>query len=264
LNVWGKLIGGFLGYMMGGFFGALIGAVLGHQFDRGLARFGGGFSAGLGGLSHIEIQRVFFEATFSVMGCVAKADGRVTEQEITLARQVMARMGLSESARREAITFFSKGKEGDFDFEAMLTRFQYATRRARNLRQMFIEIQLHAAHADGELDAAERKLLLMICAELGFSSADFDQLDAMVRAEQHAANGGKIEQVSLDDAYAILNVSSKASDTEVKRAYRKLTNQHHPDKLVAKGLPEEMMTLAKEKTHEIRASYDRICEARGS
>jgi len=274
LDVWGKLVGSFLGFMMGGIWGALIGGILGHQFDKGLANFraggGGAFSglsaglsAGLGaGLAQADIQRAFFEATFSVMGSVAKADGRVSEEEIALARQVMARMGLPEPARREAIALFGKGKESGFDLEAMLSRFHLATRRARNLRQMFLEIQIHAAYADGQLDSAERKLLLMICDALGFSAIDFDRLDAMVRAEQHAAKGGKVEQVSLDDAYAILNVSNTASDAEVKRAYRKLINQHHPDKLVAKGLPDEMMKLAEEKTHEIRASYDRIREER--
>ncbi len=264
MNFWGKLIGGVLGYMMGGLFGGLIGVLLGHQFDRGLANFSGNFSTGLGGLSHGEIQRAFFEATFSVMGHLAKADGRVSEEEIALARHVMARMGLSEQARHEAITLFSKGKESDFVLEDMLTRFHNATRRARNLQQMFIEIQLHAAYADGELNPAEKKLLLVICDALGFSTTDFDRLEAMVRAEQHAAKGGRVEQVSLDDAYAILNVTRESSDAEVKRAYRKLTNQHHPDKLVAKGLPEEMMKLAEEKTHEIRAAYERIREARGT
>lgn len=264
MNLWGKLIGGFLGYMMGGFFGALIGALLGHQFDRGISRFSGDFTAGLGGLSQVEIQRAFFEATFSVMGAIAKADGRVSEEEIALARQVMARLGLSETARREAMALFSQGKQSDFDLEAMLARFHYATRRARNLRQMFIEIQLHSAYADGELNPSEKKLLLTICRELDFSTLEFDRLNAMVLAERHAAKGGKVEQVSVDDAYAILNLPSTASDAEVKRAYRKLINQHHPDKLVAKGLPAEMMKLAEEKTHEIRASYERIREARGS
>lgn len=263
MSFWGKLIGGFLGYMMGGGFGALIGMVLGHQFDRGLSNFSGDFSAGLGGLSQVEIQRAFFEATFSVMGTVAKADGRVSEEEISLARQVMARMGLSETACREAMALFAQGKQADFDLEAILTRFHYATRRARNLRQMFIEIQIHSAYADGELNPSERKLLLTICEELGFSGEEFARLDAMVNAEQHASKGGRVEQVSLEDAYAILNISSNAGDSEVKRAYRKLINQHHPDKLVAKGLPAEMMKLAEEKTHEIRASYDRIREARG-
>jgi len=262
LIIWGKLIGAVLGFMMGGLFGAIIGALLGHQFDRGLGNFSGDFSAGMGGVSPSEIQRVFFEATFSVMGHLAKADGRVSEEEIALARQIMARMGLSEAARHEAIALFSKGKASDFALESMLSRLHYATRRTRNLRQMFIEIQLHAAYADGELNPAEKKLLLVICDELGFSAADFARLDAMVRAEQHVGSG-PVEQVSLDDAYAILNVSPQASDSEVKRAYRKLTNQHHPDKLVAKGLPEEMMKLAEEKTREIRAAYERIREARG-
>jgi DnaJ like chaperone protein len=264
LNFWGKLIGASLGYMVGGLFGAIIGALLGHQFDRGLSNFSGDFSAGLGGLSHVEIQRAFFEATFSVMGSLAKADGRVSEEEIALARQVMARMGLSEPARKEAIALFSKGKDSDFNLGPVLERFILATRRAHNLRQMFIEIQIHAAYADGEMNPAEKELLLNICRDLGFSAADFDRLDAMVRAEQHAAQGGRVEQVSLDDAYAILSITEQASDAEVKRAYRKLTNQHHPDKLVAKGLPEEMMKLAEEKTHEIRVAYERIREARGT
>lgn len=263
MSLWGKLIGGVLGYMMGGLFGGLIGVLLGHQFDRGLANFNGDFSSGMGGLSQTEIQRAFFEATFSVMGNLAKADGRVSEAEIALARQVMARMGLSETARHEAIALFSEGKKSDFALESMLARFHYATRRARNLRQMFIEIQLHAAYADGEMNPAERRLLLTICEELGFSSFEFDRLDAMVRAEQHAARGGAVEQVSLDDAYAILNITEQAGDADVKRAYRRLTSQHHPDKLVAKGLPQEMMKLAEEKTHEIRAAYERIREARG-
>ena len=246
--------------MVGGFIGLLIGVLIGHQFDKGLASLEGGFAPGM---SHVEIQHAFFEATFSVMGHLAKSDGRVSEEEIALAREVMTRMGLSEQARHEAIALFSKGKASDFALDEMLERFRFATRRAHNLRQMFIEIQLHAAYADGSLDPAEKSLLLRICEELGFSSADFDRLDAMVRAEKHASQGGRVEQVSLDDAYAILNVSSQSTDAEVKRAYRKLTNQHHPDKLVAKGLPEEMMKLAEEKTREIRAAYERIREARG-
>ncbi|OQX47943.1 MAG: molecular chaperone DjlA, partial [Candidatus Sedimenticola endophacoides] len=67
----------------------------------------------------------------------------------------------------------------------------------------------------------------------------------------------------LDDAYAILNVSADATDAEVKRAYRRLLSQHHPDKLVAKGLPDEMMKVAAQKTHEIRQAYERVKEARG-
>lgn len=264
--MWGKLIVGAIGYLLGGVpWGILIGLYIGHQIDRSMAR-AGFYLGGAGSVSHTEAQQAFFEATFSVMGCMAKADGRVSEEEISLARQIMMRMGLPEESRQEAIKLFSQGKQPDFALEEMLSRFRAASHRAHNLRQIFIEIQLQAAFADGELNAAEHELLMQICAVLGFSPLDLERLESMIRAERHASEGGRggrVDHVSDDDAYAILNIKSSVSDAEVKRAYRRLMNQHHPDKLVAKGLPKEMMKLAEEKTHEIRVAYERIRETRG-
>ena len=75
--------------------------------------------------------------------------------------------------------------------------------------------------------------------------------------------GTRRQQVSLQDAYLLLGISASVSNAEVKRAYRKLMSQHHPDKLIAKGLPEEMLKLATEKTQNIKAAYESICAARG-
>jgi DnaJ like chaperone protein len=263
--MWGKLIAGACGYLLGGPLGLLVGVFIGHQIDSSMLR-AGIYPGGAGSTSHTETQQAFFEATFSVMGCMAKTDGRVSEEEISLAREIMTRMGLPEGARQEAIKLFSLGKQTDFPLEETLARFRMATQRAHNLRQIFIEIQLHAAYADGELNPAEHKLLLHICSVLGFSHLDLERLESMVKAEHHASKGGRggrVDHVSDDDAYAILSISSSVSDAEVKRAYRRLMNQHHPDKLVAKGLPKEMMKIAEEKTHEIRTAYERIREARG-
>jgi DnaJ like chaperone protein len=261
--IWGKFIGGISGYLIGGPIGALIGVFLGHKLDSAIRDFGGGLPPGFSGMGHAQVQQVFFETTFTVMGHMAKADGRVSEAEISLARQVMAQMGLPEEVRLRAMQLFSEGKQVAFDLNAALKRFQHITQLGRNLRLMFLEIQLHAAYADGQLHAGEQRVLEQICQVLGFSAAQLKQLEAMVQAQRHAASGGKEAQVSLQDAYAILNISEQATDAEVKRAYRRLTNQHHPDKLVAKGLPEEMMKIAAEKTREIRAAYERIKEARG-
>jgi DnaJ like chaperone protein len=136
---------------------------------------------------------------------------------------------------------------------------------------MFLEIQLQAAYADGELAPAEDALLQRICARLGIPLGVYRGLERMVRAERHfagagaRAGGGQPPRrgPTLEDAYAMLNVSPESSDAEVKRAYRRLMSQHHPDKLVAKGLPEEMMKLATQKTHEIRQAYDKVKAARG-
>lgn len=261
--VWGKLIGGVSGYLIGGPIGLLVGVLLGHQLDRRILSVDDALGLGHGHISHEEVQQAFFEATFSVMGSVAKADGRVSEEEISLAREIMSRMGLTETSRLDAIKLFTAGKQTDFPLEKALSRFHFATHSARNLRQIFIEIQLHAAYADGELNPSEREVLLRICDELGFSTLEFERLDAMIKAERHASQGGQVNRVTMDDAYAILNVRPDASDSEVKKAYRRLMNQYHPDKLVAKGLPEEMMKLAEEKTHEIRVAYERIQQVRG-
>lgn len=265
----GKIAGGVIGYKSGGFPGLLLGVFIGHQIDRRLPYWMLKLLNKVMVKHHLEVQRAFFEATFSVMGHLAKADGRVSEQEIEVARQVMARMQLTAEAQREAIAFFGQGKEAGFDLDAMLQRLQRATQRRRDLLQIFLEIQLGAAYADGELHAAEREVLLKIFTTLGFGVAEFERLEAMIRAELHNRQGGgagpasRTRGMSLEDAYAILNITESASDAEVKKAYRRLTSQHHPDKLAASGLPPEMMKMAEEKTHEIRTAYERIREVRG-
>lgn len=263
MSWWGKLIGGAFGFMLGGPLGAVLGAALGHNFDRGLEGLASGQPAG----DPERVQLAFFTATFSVMGHVAKADGRVSQTEITLANQVMAHMRLSAEQRKTARRLFGEGKRSDFPLDDVLAQFRRECHRRRNLIQMFLEIQIMMALADGTLHRAERTRLLHICEALGFSRAHFDQLVSMVQAQQEFAGAGGVGQPthapSLADAYAVLGISADASDEEVKRAYRRLMSQHHPDKLVAKGLPEEMMQLAKEKTQEIRGAYDRIRQARG-
>lgn len=262
---WGKLAGGAFGFMFGGPLGAVLGAVLGHNLDRGL-----------NGLSDQEalqpgaqerVQTAFFTATFSVLGHLAKVDGQVSEQEISLAEAVMRQMELEPEARRTAIRLFQQGKADDFPIDQVLQQFRHECHRRTTLLQMFMEIQLQAAYVDGPMDPAEERLLLYVCRQLGIPEFLFRRLEKRVQAELHAAGGhGAAQQshdIALDDAYAILNLDAVASDAEVKKAYRRLTSQHHPDKLVAKGLPEEMMKLAAQKTHEIRQAYERIKAARG-
>ncbi len=265
MNWWGKLIGGAFGFMLGGPLGALLGGVLGHNFDRGLDRVLG---SGPGAHSQERRQLAFFTATFAVMGRVAKADGRVSEDEIGMARQVMAQMRLTEEQRQAAIKLFNEGKQPDFPLDDVLDQFRRECRGTLMLMQMFLEIQILTALADGALAPQEHKLLLYVCERLGVPQRVFEQLVAMVRAQQQYAHQGGAGPAQprgprLGDAYAVLGVSESAGDDEVKKAYRKLMSQHHPDKLVAKGLPEEMMEMAKRKTQEIQAAYEQVKRARG-
>jgi DnaJ like chaperone protein len=265
LSWWGKLAGGAFGFMVGGPIGALLGAVLGHNLDKGIKGLSADerFAPG----DQERVQTAFFTTTFSVMGAIAKADGRVSPDEIALARSVMAEMDLSEEMRRTAINLFNQGKAAGFPLDGVLEQFRAECHRRNTLIQMFIEIQLQAAYADGSLHKGEEQMLLHICKRLGIPEFAFRRLEKMIRAERHFGGGRRAEagpaRPSLQDAYAMLNVPSDASDAEVKNAYRRLLSQHHPDKLVSKGLPEEMMKVATQKTHEIRQAYERVKEARG-
>ncbi len=253
--------------MLGGPLGALLGAALGHNFDKGLKGLPEDipFEAG----DRERVQTAFFTATFSVMGRVAKADGRVSNEEIRMAEAIMAQMSLDAAMREAAIRLFNQGKSADFDLDPVLEQFRRECHGRRTLIGMFIEIQLQAAYADGRLDPAEERMLLHICQRVGVSEIEFRRLERMVRAERATETGGRrtgqaAGRPSLQQAYQLLGVAAGASDAEVKRAYRRLLSQHHPDKLVSKGLPEEMMKLAAQKTHEIRQAYERIREARGN
>ena len=275
----GKVLGGALGFALGGPIGALIGVALGHNLDRSARS---GRDQGWTGLDFLDdsdepdytgdsdfldprerTQTAFFTATFSVMGHLAKADGVVTRDEIRLASRVMDEMQLGGAHRRLAQGLFRQGRSPDFPVGEVLDQLRRECRYSTHLVTMFVEILLHAAYADGELHTEERALLESICARLHLPAGELDRLEAAVRAEQHARSGKPSDALSAADAYAILGVDESCSDAELKRAYRRMMNRHHPDKLVAKGLPEEMMRVATEKTREIKAAYDRLKRERG-
>ena len=275
----GKVLGGALGFALGGPLGALVGVALGHNFDRpSRSARGHGWAdpdlldaadpADFLDSAHTldpreRTQTAFFTATFSVMGHLAKADGLVSRDEIRLAAQVMDEMQLSGRHRQIAQRLFREGKDPGFPLGEVLDQLRRECRYSSHLITMFVEILLHAAYADGELHSRERALLETICARLRLPAGELDRLEAMLRAERHARAGKPSDALSAGDACAILGVEENCSDADLKRAYRRMMNRHHPDKLVAKGLPEEMMRVATEKTREIKAAYDRLKEVRG-
>ncbi|ABM01016.1 co-chaperone DjlA [Shewanella amazonensis] len=249
----GKFFGFLIGFMFGKIFGALLGLVVGHWFDK---RFAGASGSGS------KRQQVFFSTTFAVMGHVAKASGRVTEADIRLASDLMDQLRLDSEARRQAQQAFRDGKAGDFDLKGNLRAFRLLSMGRNELLQMFLEIQIQVALADGELHPNEHRILKVVASELGFRDDALEMLLGRWQAEVNFGRRGGAGKTSLKDAYGLLGIEESATDQDVKRAYRKLMNEHHPDKLVAKGLPEEMMELAKRKAQDIQAAYEAVKAAR--
>ncbi len=259
----GKIIGAGIGLWLGGPLGALIGLVVGHQFDTGnsLAQQPGPGAAA-------RVQELFFPATFRVMGHIAKADGRVSEQEITAARAVMAALHLNAAQVRQAIAYYTEGKQPEFSLETTLQELQPLLRAFAQLAQFFMEIQLQASLAGNGLGATPRARLQHAGHLLGLSSGDFARLEALMRWRMNgaqAASGAsaQAETDRLRQAYTLLEVPNGASDEQVVKAYRRQMSRNHPDKLQANGLPESMLERAKERTQQIQAAYELIRTARG-
>jgi len=247
------LIGALLGLAIGGPIGLLVGGALGYWLGRRLRKRLVDKLVGA--------QSQFLESTFAVMGCLCKADGQVSEDELEASRKLWDRLRLNEAQRAKAREDFTRGKGSDFDLDAELAKIRHIAAHQPALRQVFLQVQLAAVAADGQLHPAEHEMLMRVVRGLGCSEAEIAQIEAMLRA---GPSGADEQGLSLEDAYRVLGVDQDASDAEIKKAYRRLMSDNHPDKLAAKGLPESMREVAKERTSEIGSAYERIRKARGA
>lgn len=263
MNLIGALA--LLGLLFGGFRGLVIGALLGFGVRwllQGVVR---------GGLQ--QSQAGFLDATFAVMGAVSKADGVVSRDEIAAVQQIFDMLRLSETQRQQAKEAFNRGKAPDFDLDAEVDRLRGAMAMGRGpLLRLFLQLQCMAVAADGRVDPAEHAMLVRIAQRLGLTERDVAQLEALLRASGTgfgAGGGGGTGNRStptpsrLADAYAALGLTAEAGDADIKRAYRRLVSQNHPDKLSTRSLPDSVRQVAEERIREINVAYELIKESRG-
>lgn len=253
-----KIFGILFGFYFGGFFGALLGWFIGSFVDRSL-QYGIG---GVNPLSRAQRESVFLSTVFTLMGKIAKADGRVSEEEIAHVENLFQKLGMAAEHRQRAIELFKQGTSPDFDIRPVVQRFNAVCGHTASLRQMLLVYLIVMAFADGKLDPAEEAVLRDVAGQLGYSAEAFQQIMAMVINQTHFASGQQDSGSKLEDAYKALGVSKGSSDQEIKRAYRKLMSQYHPDKLMGQGMPEDMIAVATAQAQEVQTAYDLIRKSR--
>ena len=253
------VIGATMGFIVGRinrvegvFVGGTLGYLIGSWLERQVA------DPAAAAATALPLSDLFFITTFELMGHVAKSDGQVSEAEIAAARGLMRELGLSDADVRVAIRCFQRGKQPGYDPQTAALRLRATCGPQHDLIDTFIEFQLRVALAGNGLSPPARRILTRVAELMGLNGLEFARIEASLRARGSAASLDPLAQ-----GYQELEVAPAVSDAEVVKAYRRQMSRHHPDKLVANGLPESMAQVAKEKTQRIAEAYEAIRAARG-
>lgn len=242
----GKIVGGTLGFALGGPLGAIAGAALGHTFDATDNQYP---RARLS--YHEKAQMTFFVATFSMLAKVAQADGRISPEEIQAVENFMANeLNLTPESKRFAVEIFETAMNSPMAFQDFAGQFYHQFHNQPRLLDLMIDVLLRLSVADGALSDSEEKLISSAARVFRFSEQKYQELKARYAPD-------------FEKYYAILGIHSRASDDEIKRQYRKLVKEYHPDKIASKGLPEEFNKFANDKFREIQNAYDAVKQERG-
>lgn len=245
----GTLIGAFLGFLMSGPLGILFGAGIGYMFDRRRSRV----------RQTTELREgLYIKAIFSVLGYISKADGRVSPQEIQYAQHAMKSFELNPRQTEMAMEHFRRGKSANFDFEGVMRRVNKNLGRNTNLKLIFLTVQIEAALADGHLGVKEKEIIYRVAEIFRFGRSVADDILSRYRVGGQRQDQQTPGTAATDQDYEILGLTRDANLAEVKRAYRRKISQFHPDKLIAKGLPDEMMTYANSMSEKLNSAYKRI------
>lgn len=258
----------FFGLIIGHAPGAITGAIIGFIFDN---------------LRHTQRKNATPEAggfvgpLFTLLGAVAKSDGRVSEAEIAIAERMMSRMNLNVDQRKQAAASFNVGKQPEFDVTGTINELRGWVGMRRDHAFPVLDVVIETVLAEGNPAPEKMAILRQLAFALRVSDMELMALMAMKgyawnagsqrgygRGQSYGNAGGYVppqRNTQGPDPYAVLGIDRSVDDRAVKRAYRKLISEHHPDRLG--DLPEDMRKRAESRASEINAAYDRIKEQRG-
>lgn len=233
MSIWGKIAGAGVGLAVGGPLGALVGAVAGHLvIDRALA----------------DDEVVFTVALIALSAKMAKADGEVTQAEIRAFEEVLK---VPESERANVYRVYQIAQQDVAGFQAYAAQVARIYRDRPAMLEDVLDALFHIAKADKHLHPAELEYLRTVADIFGLSEVEF----ARIRASHLGTDRA--------DPYLVLGITPDISSEDLKKAYRRLVRENHPDTLMARGVPKELVSIANEKLAMINVAYEKILRQRG-
>lgn len=285
---WGKIIGALIGYLAYGPAGAVFGIICGNLFDIGLNHVLHTPQWHYYRQAPTETRNMFMPALFKIMGNLAKTDGVVTQDDIKIARQIMRELKLMGQDKKRAMQYYNEGKSAYFKMEPHLGVIKQMCYHNSDLRALFAETLYRTALISTISNAKKDKLntIFMTLAfkpvfpeRVKYSNYYHQTYNNRAQAEhaqkRHSSNHKQSQdrkryyyqaqrtQTRKKSDYEILGVQEGERAAVVKKAYRKIMSQVHPDKLIAKGASQVEIDKATDKAQEIQAAYERIKKARG-
>ena len=240
----GKVVGGTIGFAIGGPIGAVAGAAFGHAFDKSEQYY---HDQERPVLSHgEEAQMTFFVAAFSMLAKVVKADGRIAREELDAIEQYMRyELKLDPQSQRVAVNIFQTALESSQSVDDFAGQFYQQFKNQPQLLEFMVDLLLRIAVADKALSPDEEQLILRVVRVFQMNDTVFNHLRSKYAQD-------------VNQYYAVLGCSVDDSNDEIKKRYRALVREYHPDTITSKGLPEEFTKFAEEKFREIREAYEHI------
>lgn len=242
MSIWGKILGGAAGFAIGGPLGALLGVGAGHMFDQGVESVRGQLPG------DAAKQITFTIGVIALSAKMAKADGHVSRDEVLAFKQIFQ---IPPHEVKNVGRVFDMAKQDVHGYQEYAQQIARMFRGSPEVLEDLLGALFHIAKADGIYHPKENEFLENVARIFGFSESQFEHIRA-----QHIGGG-------MEDPYTVLGLKPDASDSELKKVYRRLIKEHHPDHLIAKGMPEEFIKIANEKLAAINSAYDKIARERG-
>ena len=243
MSIWGKIIGGTTGFALGGPLGAIIGMMIGGSFDRSARKFSSSNQ-----ISQQQKQNVFALCIIVLSAKIAKADGQVTKEEIYTFKE---KFNIQAEEMSEVSKIFNEAKKSSFGFKNIADQVGNLFSDNKVLLEQLLNNLFYIAEADGLTSINELEVLRSISQSFHFNETDFQRIF-------HSRLNNK-----ESDPYKILGVTREDSDNNIRKKWIKLSKEHHPDYLIAKGMPKEFIKEANKELSSINLAYDKIKELRG-
>ena len=235
MAIWGSLIGGMIGLSLGGPFGMLLGSLIGGKISRAKSRAGFG--------SFAQPQQIFALSLIVLSAKLSKADGQVSKEELIAVKD---KLNIPENELDQVGKIFNKAKEESAGYEPYAQQISQIYRGNINVLEEVINILFYIAEADGSVSKSEHKMIEHIAQIFGLTKIQFSSIKES-RKSSDKLNPYIVLESSPDDTIEI-----------IRKRYLKLSKEHHPDLLMSKGVPQEVIDESKAKMRAINSAWDQV------